>query len=255
MLPLPDALPLVHTLEECACNAMPARQTVLYRGWVFRLSGGFTRRANAVMALGAPQACAPLDEVHAEAQTLYARNGLQAVFLITPLTPADADAQLADAGYLRHDPSLVLHRPLQPTTAVEPVAGVTLTASPSNAWLDGFARTNAVAPHHRALHQTLLQSITHPAVFATLQEAGQALAYGFAVLERGQIGLYDIAVAPTQRSLGYGRTLVQALLQWGALAGAHSAYLQVRTQNAAAVHLYESLGFEPAYALHYRVPG
>ena len=49
--------------------------------------------------------------------------------------------------------------------------------------------------------------------------------------------------------------LVQALLHWGAEAGATSAYLQVRAQNTPALRLYESMGFKTAYGYHYRVPG
>jgi len=48
---------------------------------------------------------------------------------------------------------------------------------------------------------------------------------------------------------------VQALLHWGAEAGATSAYLQVRAQNTPALRLYESMGFKTAYGYHYRVPG
>ena len=42
---------LVRALEERAFNAWPAHQTVFHRGWVFRLSGGYTKRANSVNAL------------------------------------------------------------------------------------------------------------------------------------------------------------------------------------------------------------
>ncbi len=245
-------LPLVRTLEECAFNAWPAHQTVFCQGWVLRLAGGFTKRANSANPL-APEA--PFEAVRAEAETLYARHGLPAVFRITPLAPPEADAALQAAGYAHFDPSLVLQRPLAPQAHYALAADVSLSASPSTAWLDGFAAANGVAPHHRALHHALVQAIAPLAVFATLhaQGQGQAVGFGLAVCERGWVGLFDIAVAATHQRCGRGRSLVQALLDWGAAQGARGAYLQVRAQNAAALRLYEALGVKPAYGYHYRV--
>jgi len=250
----PAPLPLVRTLEECAFNAWPAHQTVFCQGWVLRLAGGFTKRANSANPL-APEG--DFDAVQAEARTLYARHGLPVVFRVTPLAPPGADAALQAAGYAHFDPSLVLQRalaPLAPRAGYQPPADVALSASPPTAWLDGFAAANGVAPHHRALHHAMLESIAPRAAFATLRAQGQAVGFGLAVCERGWVGLFDIAVAPAHQGCGRGRTLVQALLDWGAAQGARGAYLQVRTQNTAALRLYEALGFAPAYAYHYRMP-
>jgi len=113
-----------------------------------------------------------------------------------------------------------------------------------------------VAPHHRNLHRSILDAIAHPVGYALQHDTqGHAVGFGLAVLERGAVGLYDLAVAPEHRGSGRGRALVQALLHWGAEAGATSAYLQVRAQNTPALRLYESMGFKTAYGYHYRVPG
>lgn len=247
-----DTLPMhaVRALEERAFNAWPAHQTVFHQGWVFRLSGGFTKRANSVNAL---EPGAPFDGVREAAAALYARHGLPAIFRLSPLAPAGADQALADAGYVHFDPSLVLHRPL--AGVARPDAAAIVMPTPTTAWLDGFAAANGVAAHHRALHHAMVQAITQPTAFAVLQDGqGYAVGFGLAVLERGAVGLYDIAVASEHRGSGRGRALVQALLHWGCEAGATSAYLQVRTQNVAALRLYEGLGFRPAYGYHYRVP-
>lgn len=244
---------LIRALEERAFNAWPPHQTVFHRGWVFRLSGGYTKRANSVNAL-VPGA--PFDGVREAAAALYARHGLPAVFRISPLAPADADQELADAGYQHFDPSLVLHRPLALGTVGKPDGSTLISTTPTHAWLEGFATANSVPTHHRALHNSMLDHIAYPAAFALQHDAkGQPVGFGLAVLERGAVGLYDLAVAPEHRGSGRGRALVQALLHWGAEAGATSAYLQVRAQNAPAIGLYASMGFKTAYGYHYRVPG
>ena len=251
MTPTAAALPLISALEERAFNAWPAHQTVFHEGWVFRLSGGYTKRANSVNALSPG---ASFDGVHDAAVALYARHGLPAVFRLSPLAPPEADQALADAGYQHFDPSLVLHRPLAADSAAQPGGGTSVSMSPSAAWLDGFAAANGVAPHHRALHRQMLDAIAHPAAYALQHDAhGRPIGFGLAVLERGAVGLYDLAVAATHRGSGRGRALVQALLHWAAQAGATSAYLQVRAQNAPALRLYESMGFGTAYSYHYRV--
>ena len=243
---------LIRALEERSFNAWPARQTVFHRGWVFRLSGGYTHRANSVNAL-VPGA--PFDGVCEAAEALYARHGLPAVFRISPLAAPEADAALSDAGYQHFDPSLVLHRPLA-AGSVAPAEGddAILSATPSTAWLDGFAAATGVAPHHRALHLSMLDIIAPPTAFVLLHAQGQAVGFGRGVLERGDVGLYDLAVAPGHQGSGRGRALVQALLHWAAQAGATSAYLQVRAQNTVALGLYEAMGFKAAYGYHYRVP-
>lgn len=254
MMPSAPAVTLtaLRDLEERAFNAWPARQTVFHQGWVFRLSGGYTKRANSVNAL-VPGA--PFDGVREAAAALYARHGLPAVFRISPLAPAEADKELAEAGYQHFDPSLVLHRPLARGGVAQPDGSTLISTSPSNAWLEGFAAANSVPLHHRALHNSMLDNIAHPAAFALQHDdQGRAVGFGLGVLERGAVGLYDLAVAPEHRGGGRGRALVQALLQWAADAGAASAYLQVRAQNTPALRLYESMGFKTAYSYHYRVP-
>jgi ribosomal protein S18 acetylase RimI-like enzyme len=239
----------VRALEERAFNAWPARQSVLHAGWVLRLSGGFTKRANSVNAV---QAGAPFDGVRAAAEALYARHGLPPVFRISPLAPPAADQELAGAGYTHFDPSLVMTAGLQ---AAQAHAGMQIDAIPTAAWLDGFAAANGVPEQHHATHHAMVHGIALPCAFATLRDtAGRTIGFGLAVHERGAIGLYDIVVDPALRGQGHGRALVRALLQWGVQAGAASAYLQVRATNGAARSLYASLGFEEAYGYHYRLP-
>jgi N-acetylglutamate synthase len=250
LAPAAAPIALIRALEERAFNAWPAHQTVFHRGWVFRLSGGYTKRANSVNAL-VPGA--PFDCVREAATALYARHGLPTVFRLSPLAPPEADQELAEAGYQHFDPSVVLHRPL--TGLAKPDGSTTVMPTASDAWLDGFATANAVAPHHRALHRTMVQAIAHPTAFAVQHAHGQPVGFGLAVLERGAVGLYDLAVAPQHRGLGRGQALVEALLHWAADAGATSAYLQVRAQNTPALSLYEGMGFRAAYGYHYRVPG
>ena len=61
---------------------------------------------------------------------------------------------------------------------------------------------------------------------------------------RGPAGvLYDVVVDPTHRKHGVGRTLVETALAFLKSRGATQVVLSTATQNAAAQHLFERVGF------------
>jgi len=61
-------------------------------------------------------------------------------------------------------------------------------------------------------------------------------------------GLHAIGVAGRQRRRGYGRMLTTVATRAGLATGHRLVWLSVDESNAAAVNLYRSLGFEPAFA-------
>ncbi|OEF25849.1 ribosomal protein S18-alanine N-acetyltransferase [Vibrio rumoiensis] len=59
----------------------------------------------------------------------------------------------------------------------------------------------------------------------------------------GEVTLLTIAVDPSQQGKGYGRMLMQHLIEHSEACEAESIWLEVRASNTGAYHLYESLGF------------
>jgi ribosomal protein S18 acetylase RimI-like enzyme len=246
--------------EERGFNAWPAPHNVYYGGWVFRLGGGYTKRANSANALGprhdlragsinayTPARDFPL--VMAEAERFYASCGQPTIFRISPLAGDDADLALAAAGYEKLDPSTVMTAPLD---AARPTPGVTLAPTPTPAWLNGIAAAQGVAPSHRLIHDRIVQSIAMPTVFASVHVGETAAGFGLGVGERGAVGLFDIVIRPEFRGRGLGRDLTLALMAWGRDGGAQTSWLQVSDDNRVARRLYETLGYRAAYPYHYR---
>lgn len=234
-------------LEEVALNAWPALQQILYDGWVVRLSGGFTRRANSVNAVY-PSTLDPEAKI-VTCEALYAARGLPPVFRITPFSsPPELDALLGARGYGRHDPTLVMVRDL---TGLE--AETLPTALPADAWLDHFCRLVGAPREVHRVHQAILEAIVPAHVTACVTAADQVVACGLAVAEGGYVGLFDLITDRGCRRQGHGTYLVEGLMAWGLARGASQAYLQVMHKNEGARRLYERLGFREVYRYWYRM--
>ncbi|PPQ25872.1 hypothetical protein CCR94_24140 [Rhodoblastus sphagnicola] len=235
----------VSPLEERASNAWPAARAILVGGWAFRFANGFSKRANSANALFPNTDFA---EVRQAAECFYTRHRLPVIFRLTPLAPPEADSALEQAGYARIEPCRVMVADIGAVAR----GSLSLDDAPSPQWLDGFARASGESLEARRDHAALLERIFAPRVFATAHRQGAPVGFGMAVRERGQIGLFDLMVAPEHRGSGIGRKIMQALLHWGREAGARQAYLQVHQSNAVALNLYESFGFRAGYDYHYR---
>ena len=238
----------IRSIEERALNAWPARHSLLCGGWVLRLSGGYTKRANSANALAPVM---PFADLLAVAEDLYGRHQLTPIFRLTPLAGTEPDTALDHAGYRFVDRTLVMTASIG--AGVLEHDGVTIRSSPDTQWLDGFASANGTAAVLRPIHDAMVWSIAMPTAFATVMQDGAAVGFGLAVIERGMVGLFDIVVAQAYRRCGAGRRTAGALLHWARSLGAERAYLQVVASNHAAIELYQRFGFSERYEYYYRV--
>jgi ribosomal protein S18 acetylase RimI-like enzyme len=240
----------IEALERRAFRAWPALETDTTAGWVQRFSRGYTKRANSINALERD-----VEFNHSlmlALETSYRARGLPPIWRLTPLAPPEVDAALAGAGYRRIDESLVQRSPLEGQFTQDPE--VRIDATPSPAWLAGFAELSPVAPVHCETMAQMLRSIAAPVGFARVEDDGHAIAFALGVVDGDHVGLFDVLVAPRARRRGLARRLTESVCAWGHTQGARFAYLQVVATNQAALPLYTALGFETVYSYGYRVP-
>jgi ribosomal-protein-alanine N-acetyltransferase len=78
-----------------------------------------------------------------------------------------------------------------------------------------------------------------------LESDGKASGYaiGWVVLDEFHLG--NIAVVDGKRRAGYGRRLLQEILQQVYQLGCRMASLEVRSSNQSAIELYKTFGFRP----------
>lgn len=239
-------------LEELALAAWPAHMTVLDDGWVIRLSGGHTKRANSVTALAS--STRPLTDKVAYAESLFVRHDLTPVFRLTALADAGLDGMLEARGYRRAEESVVMIAPLadQPIVAD---ARIVVSNGVSRDWVSAYAALQHLDPARTSALQQMMTSIAPRQATAQVEENGVIVGFGLGVVDRGVIGVFEVLTHPSARRRGIARQIMAALLAWGATCGARETYLQVVATNAAAIRLYADMGYQEAYRYWYRIGG
>lgn len=241
-------------LDRASQRAWPALITERYDGWVLRYARGYTRRANSITPLVASSL--PLARKVACCQRRYVEQGIEPVFRIVDRGPAfGVDAWLAAAGWGKRDPTLVLCRPLDSTTAEARLlaAADDVDALGIEDWIDAFVRITCDG-REQGPHREMLWRVATHSLRLMLQRDGQPVGCALAVLRDGWLSLLDVAVVQAWRRQGLGSLMLQRALAWGAAQGAVGAVLSVTATNKPARALYARLGFTASYAYWYRHP-
>ena len=247
-----DKIDELFRLEERCLNAWPGLHTVLHEGWQLRFSGGYTKRANSVI----PYLCANEQNRLAEridyCESAYAAAGLAPVFkLVSFAEPEWLDRELEKRGYGIVEPSGVWTVGLANIAPPE-TDSAAFFPSASGEWLDAFAALSGLDESALRIAVRLLSGPCLHRGFFLIREQKVPVACGVGIIERGDVGLYDIVTHRDYRNRGYGGQLMMRILNWAKQNGATRGYLMVVQNNAPAVHLYRKLGFREAYAYWYR---
>ena len=235
---------LVQGAEERLLNVWPAITTMMIEGWALRFANGYSARANSASAImtGAVMTPQLLDDIECQ----FAEQGLTPTVRVTPVADGGTAEFLSKRGYQVKDEAITMARPL-PFEAGEADARVSLSPVAEQEWLTGISARQQASKRNPAHLAAIVNRIALPVAFATLHEAGQALGFGLAAVDRGWVELGSIMIDEGCRGRGLGHGLVSTLLGWGQSRGATLAFLQVDAANMPAVRLYERLGFAPFY--------
>ena len=239
---------LARRAEEAGLNATAPPQQARVDGWLIRLSPAKAKRARCVNALAA--GTLPLDDLLARCRQSFEAVGLPLMLRLTPFSqPADLDQQLAAKGWFSFDAADVMVLGELPGSPA-PAALQALDASAYAQLVGGLRGSTGI---EIAAHAERMRASPVPYQgFALRDEDSALLACGQIAREGRIVGLYDIFTPPAQRGRGLAMLLCKALLQQARIEGATEAYLQVGSDNEAALRLYKRLGFQFAYRYHYR---
>jgi GNAT superfamily N-acetyltransferase len=218
--------------------------------WLLRASAGFTNRGNSVMTAGSPGL--PVREAIDRVESWYAARGLPPTLAL--FGPEGFDAaedevgrELLGRGYATHTTALVLTAAVDRIADAAPTAGVDVQDRLTPAWLAAYSRQRTTTP---GATEAVLGG-SPEAWFASASREGQIVAVGRLAVASEWAGLSAIWVAPEARRQGLGQQLAAALCARARTRGIRSVHLQVETDNAAALALYERMGFARHHAYAY----
>lgn len=247
-----DDLALARACEQRIVNAWPSVSTLIIGEWVVRFANGYSGRANAATPL-VPGA--ELDDAMlALIEELYRADALPPCIRLTPLVGEQTRERVLARGYRVKDASFGMITALDGIDpAIEP--DIEIDARPEAEWIAGAAARQTGSKTNADHLTQIVERIRLPAAFATLTIAGEPVAWGMSVAERGMAEIGMIVVDPAHRGRGFGRRIVSGLMAWARSQDCASAYLQVDQKNATARGLYESLGYRVLYGYETRVLG
>ncbi|MGL4495380.1 MAG: GNAT family N-acetyltransferase [Beijerinckiaceae bacterium] len=236
-------------IETRMLRAWPAIEAQDFGPWRMRFANGYSKRANSLtpLTVGADLGDADIAAVIAHYRS---RNIRPCIRMFSFCAPA-LDARLERHGFSIVDPTGVMTRALDQRISTDP--RVSILTRVTRGWANANAGAYGGEKSNAEFLFEILSRITQPAIFATLNDNGEDIAWGIAVADSGFVGLQDIVVSPSARGRGAGKGLCQSLLAWGAAQGAHTAYLHRLDSNGAARNLYGALGFADAYGMHQRI--
>ena len=240
------------TADELALEAVTARgwraaETEQQGGWLLRADSGFTHRANSVLPLRAPGV--PLADALEAARRWYAERGLPLVLQVPTEARRLLDADLGERGWLFSPDVHVLAALLSQveTATAAPDVEVRLDPAPDDGWLARYRDGAGADDVARALltrHDN--------AVFASVRDGDRVLAIGRGAIDDAWLGVSAVEVDPSARRQGLAQAVTRALWSWGRGRDARRTYLQVSSDNAAAIALYERLGYWQHHDYRYR---
>ena len=90
----------------------------------------------------------------------------------------------------------------------------------------------------------LFKDCLHVGYTAEIIAFEQIISYGLMSIAAGEAQILNVSVHPKWQSSGYGRQMLERLLDIANQKGVQSVFLEVRVSNQAAIHLYDKIGFK-----------
>ncbi len=233
----------INELEASLEKTWPAEVITVRGGWRYRMSSGFTYRANSIipfgkLPFGQPQLALP-EELDVAIQE-YVSRGLKPTFHLPLPAYQELDDELASKGWEKiidahvmiADNLEVPHPPLPDGYEFQ------ISAEPTSDWLNVQGDTAG---------EKIMRS--YPAAYVSVKYDGAFIATGRMAESDGWAVLSRIFVKEDFRGQGLSRPLLGKMVE---ISTVKKSALQVDISNMPAIHLYSTSGFRPHHNYRYR---
>ncbi|MEO6629319.1 MAG: GNAT family N-acetyltransferase [Aquihabitans sp.] len=253
-------------LDELAARATSSSVDRTFDGWLAKAAPDVPfRRCNTVLPpAGAGDDPAAVHIAMEAIERWYAGLGQRVIVLISSADPGGSalDDLLAARDYVVEAPVSVMTREIAADVTTESRSDlgrgleVVVTDGLDEAWAIRYGEvhgSDAEARRRTHAYGRMLGVLAHDALGAVALADGVPAGVGFGVLDAGWLGIFGMATSPALRRRGVAGAVVNGLIHRAAERGATAAYLQVETDNAPAMALYQAMGFTRSHRYHYRV--
>lgn len=243
-------LPLVRRLEAVGFRAWPASSVQYDGSWQVRLTAGHpSNRLNSIVPLD-PSDHRDVEIRLEKASRKFEAYGRPAVLRQTPLcSPVLADL-VKEQAWEHFDETIVMTCDL--TNADLPDTLDHLPTHDIGRFVDANLATDQVSSRLKPALAEVINAIKPPSgLFMIEDPATGPLATVLCVQDNDLAGIMSLSVARERRREGLGLEILTSALRWARMRSARSAWLQVKANNAAALSLYDRLGFREAYRYSY----
>lgn len=226
------------TAFETLAATWPAAEIRRLGPWTLRRGDGGGNRVSAATLDG------PMRDLDA-AEAAMRRWGQTPLFMIRAGEGALDDA-LADRGYARRDPTLILSAgaaDIAPPGALAAIPCAGPLACMTEIWTAG-----GIGPERRAV----MARSPPPRTWLLGRLENRPAGAAFLAARDDAAMLHALEVAAPARRRGLGAEMVRAAAAWAAAQGAARLLAAVTEANGAARGLYAGLGFREAARYHYR---
>lgn len=242
------------TFEELTMNAWPSIQTMFLDGWVLRMANGYTKRSNSIIPLYSFEN--DINKKIEYCETIYSKNNLPVIFKIAGCNEHEKiDNALEKLGYENIDLTSV-----QICDKFNPLKNefnnIIVNDNFTTEWKNCFYECNKIKDLNIIKTiKTMLNNIKNDIIAVYKKDNDKYIGCGYGVIEKGFVGLFDIIVKKEYRGNGYGKEIVETILNEASKQEIEKSYLCVVDNNTLAKNLYEKLGFKEIYKYWYRKKG
>lgn len=219
------------------CNlTWPATEEIEHSGWLMRAANGVTNRANSVLPLEANLEVGALlnfDEKLAVAQDFYKARNLPTIFQVALPTWQALSEKLRSIGAVE---TLCGNTMVADLTSSKQIVSTEYVIEKSNQPSDEWLAVQPTPGIEKIMSRCA-------STYLTVVKNGRAIATCRFALAKDWTSITRVYVHPEFRGQGLAKAIVAAALEASFEQGATKAVLQVEANNAIAIGVYESLGF------------
>jgi GNAT superfamily N-acetyltransferase len=237
-------------LEFAAFSAWPAKEQFERSGIVYRISSGYTKRANSANIIG--NINSSYTQLIENTEQLFADKELPCVFRTLSFSPQlELEQHLKAKQYQNVNLSCVLSKKLQVATHQLMSDQTKIEVLTISEWFECFCTLNKQDNKLMQGHLDILLRIKDPCCAMVLRVKSEVVACVLGVIHEDLLGVFDLYSAEHVRGKGYASMLIQAICKWAWQQGATQSYLQVLASNKSALALYEHLDYQHCYQYSY----